>query len=79
MLGSEAVIGNEDRGLGRCRERAGMGLVDPTFTASYPMPRNVAGAPPATVVCAAGLDGGRRYAARLRAAGVEVHEVRDVD
>lgn len=54
-------------------------LVHPRFTASHPMPRNVAGAPPATVVCDAGLDGGRRYAARLRAAGVEVHEVRDDD
>jgi acetyl esterase/lipase len=52
-------------------------LVHPRFTAWHPMPRNVAGAPPATVVCAAGVDGGRRYAARLRAAGVEVHEVRD--
>ena len=52
-------------------------LVHPRFTAWQPMPRGVAGAPPATVVCAARLDGGRGYAARLRAAGVEVHEVRD--
>jgi acetyl esterase/lipase len=52
-------------------------LVHPRFTAWHPMPRDVAGAPSATVVCAEGFDGGRRYAARLRAAGVEVHEVRD--
>jgi hypothetical protein len=52
-------------------------LIRPRFTARHPMPRNVAGAPPATVVWATGLDDGRRYAARLRAAGVEVHEVRD--
>ncbi|MGH2887943.1 MAG: hypothetical protein ACRDPA_35505 [Solirubrobacteraceae bacterium] len=52
-------------------------LVHPRFTAWHPMPRNVAGAAPATVVSAAGLDDGRRYAARLRAAGVDVHEVRD--
>ncbi len=54
-------------------------LVHPRFTAWVPMPRNVAGAPAATVVHGAGLDGGRRYAARLRAAGVEVHEVCDDD
>jgi hypothetical protein len=54
-------------------------LVHPRFTGRHPMPRNVAGAPPATVVCVAGLDGGCRYAARLRAAGVEVREVRDDD
>jgi hypothetical protein len=53
-------------------------LVRPKFTAWHPMPRKVAGAPPATVVCAAELGDGRRYAARLRAAGVEVQEVRDV-
>ena len=50
------------------------------FTAwgsEQPMPSEVGGAPPATVVCGAGPDGGRRYAERLRAAGVEVHEVRD--
>ena len=52
-------------------------LVRPTFTVEQPMPANVAGAPPATVVCGAGRDGGRPYAERLRAAGVEVHEVRD--
>jgi len=53
-------------------------LVHPRFTARQPMPMNVAGAPPATVVYGARLDGGgRRYAARLRSAGVEVHEVRD--
>jgi alpha/beta hydrolase fold len=52
-------------------------LVHPRFTAQQPMPANVAGAPPATVVCGAGHDGGRQYAERLRAAGVKVHEVRD--
>jgi hypothetical protein len=52
-------------------------LVHPRFTAARPMPMNVAGAPPATVVCAGERDGGRRYAERLRAAGVEVHEVSD--
>jgi acetyl esterase/lipase len=52
-------------------------LVHPSFDARQPMPSDVAGAPPATVVCGAGSDGGRRYANRLRAAGVEVHEVRD--
>jgi hypothetical protein len=43
------------------------------------MPRQVAGAPPATVVCRGEHDGGGRYAERLRAAGVEVREVRDDD
>ena len=52
-------------------------LVHPKFTADQPMPANVVGAPPATVVCAAGDDGGRRYARRLRAAGIDVQEVRD--
>ena len=70
-------------GVGGARPRLARALaqllVHPRFTASHPMPRNVAGAPPATVVCDAGIDGGRRYAARLRAAGVEVHEVRDDD
>lgn len=52
-------------------------LVHPRFTAEQPMPTNVAGAPPATVAFRGEHDGGRRYAERLRAAGVEVHEVRD--
>jgi len=52
-------------------------LVHPRFTPEQPMPTNVAGAPPATVVFGAESDGGRRYAERLRAAGVEVYEVRD--
>ena len=51
-------------------------LVHPRFTAEQPMPTRVAGAPPATLVCGARPNGGRRYAQRLRAAGVEVHEVR---
>ena len=41
------------------------------------MPTNVAGAPPATVVCGAAPDGGGRYAELLRTAGVAVHEVRE--
>jgi hypothetical protein len=52
-------------------------LVHPRFTPEQPMPTNVAGAPPATVVVGAEHDRGGRYAERLRAAGVEVHEVRD--
>ncbi len=50
-------------------------LVHPRFTAQLPMPANVAGAPAATVVCN-GWDDGRRYAARLRAAGLEVRVMR---
>jgi hypothetical protein len=50
-------------------------LVHPRFTLEHPMPMNVAGAPPATVVSRAEHDAGRRYAERLRTAGVEVHEV----
>ncbi|MGH2873836.1 MAG: alpha/beta hydrolase fold domain-containing protein [Solirubrobacteraceae bacterium] len=53
-------------------------LVHPRFSPAVPMPTNVDGAPAATVVC--GLDSyddGRRYAARLRAAGIAVEEVRD--
>jgi hypothetical protein len=52
-------------------------LVHPRFTAAQPMPDNVAGAPPATVVCGAGADAGHWYAERLRAAAVEVDEVHD--
>jgi hypothetical protein len=52
-------------------------LVHPSFTPAQPMPSNVAGAPPATVVVGSENDGGHRYAARLRAAGVEVCEVPD--
>jgi hypothetical protein len=51
-------------------------LVHPRFTAEQPMPTEVGGAAPALVVCGDGQDDGSRYAARLRAAGVEVHEVR---
>jgi hypothetical protein len=50
-------------------------LVRPDFTWREGMPDDVAGAPPAIVVCGE-RDDGSRYAARLRAAGVEVHEVR---
>ena len=52
-------------------------LVHPTFGLKHPMPANVAGAPPATVVFRSQHDMGRRYAARLRAADVDVQEVRD--
>jgi len=52
-------------------------LVHPLWGARQPMPSDVAGAPPATVVCGPRRDGGRRYADRLRAAGVDVHEVRE--
>ena len=52
-------------------------LVHPVWGVEQPMPSDVGGAPPATVVCGACPDGGRRYAERLRAAGVEVHEVRE--
>jgi acetyl esterase/lipase len=52
-------------------------LVHPVWGAERPMPSDVGGAPPATVVCGPRRDGGRRYAERLRAAGVEVREVRD--
>lgn len=50
-------------------------LVHPRFTAERPMPANVAGAPPATVVCGARGDAGRRYAERLRGAGIDVLEL----
>jgi hypothetical protein len=52
-------------------------LVHPAFTAEQPMPSDVRGAPPATVVCGARRDDGSPYAERLRAAGIEVREVRD--
>lgn len=51
-------------------------LVRPRFSAAQPMPNDVAGAPPATVVCGGG-DSGRSYAERLRAAAVDVDEVLD--
>ncbi|MBV9607826.1 MAG: hypothetical protein JO027_22115 [Solirubrobacterales bacterium] len=53
-------------------------LVRPRFDAAHPMPTNLAGAPPATVVCDSGSDNGHAYAERLRAAAVEVEEVCDV-
>ena len=52
-------------------------LVHPRFTTEQPMPTNVAGAPPATVVYGRRHDGGGRYAELLRTAGVAVHEVRE--
>jgi hypothetical protein len=51
-------------------------VVRPEFTRPEGMPDDVAGAPPAIVVCGES-DDGSRYAARLRAAGVEVQEVCD--
>ena len=52
-------------------------LVHPRFNTAQPMPTNLAGAAPATVVCAAGQDSGHQYAERLRAAAVEVEEMHD--
>lgn len=52
-------------------------LVHPSFSAQRPMPAQVLHAPPAIVVRNAARDDGARYAARLRAAGVDVQEVRD--
>jgi hypothetical protein len=51
-------------------------VVHPEFTRTQRVPNDVAGAPPAIVVCGE-RDDGSLYAARLRAAGVEVREVRD--
>jgi hypothetical protein len=53
-------------------------VVRPAFTRPEGMPDDVGGAPPATVVCGEN-DDGSRFAAHLRAAGVDVHEVRDGD
>ncbi|HKO27020.1 MAG TPA: hypothetical protein VJU80_06145 [Solirubrobacteraceae bacterium] len=53
-------------------------VVRPEFTRPWRMPDDVAGAPPAVVVCG-DRDDGARYAAHLRTAGVAVHEVRDSD
>jgi acetyl esterase/lipase len=50
-------------------------LVRPDFTRPPGMPDDLAGAPPAIVVCGE-RDDGAQYAGRLRAAGVEVREVR---
>lgn len=51
-------------------------LVRPAFPAPVLLPSRVAGIAPATIVTAGPhRDDGRRYAAALRAAGVEVHEL----
>lgn len=51
-------------------------LVRPAFSDLCPAPSTVAGAAPATIVTAGPrYDDGRRYAATLRAAGVEVREL----
>jgi hypothetical protein len=51
-------------------------VVRPEFPSPQRVPQDVAGSPPAIVVCGE-RDDGARYAARLRAAGVEVQEVCD--
>jgi acetyl esterase/lipase len=53
-------------------------VVRPEFKPPRRIPADVAGAPPAIVVCGR-RDDGSRYAALLRAAGVKVQEVRDVE
>jgi alpha/beta hydrolase fold len=51
-------------------------LVRPEFSDSCPVPRGVAGTPPATIVTTGSRrDEGSRYAATLRDAGVEVREL----
>ena len=51
-------------------------LVRPEFSDSCPVPSEVAGTPPATIVTTGSRrDDGSRYAATLRDAGVEVREL----
>lgn len=51
-------------------------LVRPEFSASCPVPSEVVGSPPATIVTAGWRrDDGSRYAATLRDAGVDVREL----
>ncbi len=51
-------------------------LVRPSFSDSCPVPSEVAGTPPATIVTTGSRrDDGSRYAAALRDAGVEVREL----
>jgi hypothetical protein len=58
---------------GLCRQL----LVHPTFSAAHPMPSNMIRVAPATIAAIGARDtDGRRYAARLRAAGIEVEELR---
>jgi acetyl esterase/lipase len=53
-------------------------IVHPSFCAEHPMPTDVSGVAPATVVCGGDdADDGARYAGRLRHAGVPVEEVHD--
>ncbi|MGA3362089.1 MAG: alpha/beta hydrolase fold domain-containing protein [Solirubrobacteraceae bacterium] len=53
-------------------------LVDPTFTDGYPIPALAARVAPAIVITSgAPSDDGRRYARRLRSAGIEVTELPD--
>ncbi len=70
------ALGARDSGWSEVRHQL---LVHPSFSAQQPMPSDVAGAPPATVVCGRRRDDGPQYAERLRAAGVEVREVRNDD
>jgi hypothetical protein len=52
-------------------------LIHPRFGREHPIPSDVAGVAPATVICGDDRrDDGRRYAALLRDAGVPVTEVR---
>ncbi len=52
-------------------------LVHPRFSSGCPIPSSVGGVAPATVVSrGASHDDGRRYAALLRDAGIDVEEVR---
>jgi acetyl esterase/lipase len=53
-------------------------IVHPRFFPEHAMPTDLAGVAAATVLCSGdGADDGRRYAARLRHAGVPVQEVHD--
>jgi hypothetical protein len=55
-------------------------LVHPTFTDGYPIPSLPVRVAPATVITSgAPSDDGRRYARRLRSAGIEVAELLDAD
>ncbi len=68
------AIGARDNGWPELRRQL---LVHPEFTAAHAMPSDVIGVAPATIAAAARREGdGRRYAAVLRAAGVDVEELR---
>ena len=68
------AIAARDQGWPEIRRQL---LVHPAFDAACPIPSEVAGTAPATIVTSAPADTDlTRYAARLRAAGVEVDELR---